>query len=73
MNVKSLPFDNNDSRMFPAIHFLVSNECLFQKYLQVRNKTGPEVIFTFEESVSDIVSELSNQNEPLSVMFFELI
>ena len=64
--------------MFPAKHTLVSHlNTGHQKYLQVRKKIGPEVIFTLNQSISDIVFELSNQNEPLSlcvrVMFFELI
>ena len=44
------------------------------KFLQVK-KNGPEVIFTFEESISDIVFEISHQNQPLCVleMFFELM
>ena len=53
--------------MFPAIEVLV--RCVnIQKYLQVRNKIRPELIFAFEESISDIVSELSNQKELLRVM-----
>ena len=41
--------------------------------MQVRNKIGTEVIFVFEESILDIVYEISGQNEPLCVlvMFFE--
>ena len=59
---KGFPFDDSDSRVFPAIEVLV--RCVnMQKYLQVRNKIRHELIFAFEESISDIVSELSNQKE----------
>ena len=73
---KGFLFYDNASRMFPAKRFLVSHlNTEHQKYLQVRKTIGPEVIFTFEESISDVALELSNQNEPLClrVMFFELI
>ena len=41
------PFGDNDSRLLPAITFLgaVRTLNIFQKYLQVRKKIGPEVIF----------------------------
>ena len=63
--------------MFPVTHFLASHlniEHLFKNIDRFETKIGPEVIFTSEESISDIVFELSNQNEPLSVsvMFCEL-
>ena len=46
--------------MFPAIHFLV----IHLNIEHLPNKIVPEVIFTSEENISDLVFELSNQNEP---------
>ena len=75
---KGFPSNDSDSRMFPIKHFLLIHlniEHLFENIYRVRNKIGPEIIFAFEESISDIAFEFSNQNEPLcvAVIFLELI
>ena len=60
-------FHDNDSRMIPACYEFSSKPfqhlTSFKNICRFETQIVPEVIFTFEEYISDLVFELSD-NEP---------